>query len=179
MLPAITFGQHRGGRGAGSRSSSTGVSDNESQETKDFERTVAIRARPDQITQFQQLTNSEHIARKNTENLLQVAETVNQIDLFHYTGAVTSAVDEAQFESDQFLLSFSDAQKSGLKDLRKKLGKANSDVTKENKALARELERTKVRGKQIAAVARRLDKALIEFQTRQNALGSEMGILGI
>ena len=177
--PDRVAGQHRGGRGGGSRSGSTGVSDNESQQTKDFERAAAIRARPEQIIQFRQSTNSGQIARKNTENLLQVGEAVNQIDLFHYTGAVTSAVDEAQFENEQFLLSFSDAQKSGLKNLRKKLGKTNSEVTKENKALARELERTKVRGKRIAEVARRLDKALTEFQNRQNAVGTEMGILGI
>lgn len=172
-------GQHRGGRGGGSRSSPTGVSDNESQQTKEFERAAAIHARPEQITQFQQLTKSEHIARKNTENLLQVAEIVERVDLFHHTTAVTNAVDELQSENEQFLLSFSEAQKSLLKDLRKKLGKANSEVTKENKALAHELERTKVRRKQIADVARRLDKALAEFQSSKNAVGTEMGIEGI
>src|SRR5215469_9385569 len=86
VLPTTTLGQHRGGRGGGSRTGSTGVSDNESQQTKDFERAAAIRARPEQIMQFQQSTNSRQIARNNTENLLQIAETVNQIDLFHYTG---------------------------------------------------------------------------------------------
>ena len=179
MLPATTLAQRRGGRGGGSRSSPTGVSDSESQQTKDFERAAAIHARPEQITQFQQLTKSEQMARKNTENLLQVAETVERVDLFHHTTAVTNAVDELQLESEQFLLSFSEAQKSGLKDLRKKLGKANSEVTKENKALAHELERTKVRGKQIADAARRLDKALAEFQSSKNAVGTEMGIEGI
>ena len=177
--PSGVEGQRRGSRGGGSRSSPTGVSDNESQQTKEFERAAAIHARPEQITQFQQLTKSEQIARKNTENLLQVAETVAQVDLFHHTTAVTNAVDELQSENQQFLLSFSDAQKSGLKDLRKKLGKANSEVAKENKALARELERSKVSGKQIADVAKRLDRALTEFHTTQNAVGTEMGIQGM
>ena len=171
--------QRRGGRGGGSRNSPTGVSDNESQQTKEFERAAAIHARPEQITQFQQLTRSEQTARKNTENLLQVAETVERVDLFHHTTAVTNAVDELQSENEQFLLSFSDAQKSGLKELRKKLAKANSEVTKESKALAHELERTKVSGKQIAGVARRLDKALAEFKSSQNAVGTEMGIEGM
>lgn len=171
--------QHRGGRGGGSRGGSTGVSDNESQQTKDFERAAAIHARPDQMTQFQQVTKSEQTARKNTENLVQVAETVERVDLFHHTTAVTKAIDELQSENDQFLLSLSDAQKSGLKDLRKKLGRANSEVSKENKALARELERKKVSGKQIAEVAKRLDRALTEFQSTQTAMGSEMGIQGM
>lgn len=177
--PGEAAGQRRGGRGGGSRSSPTGPSDNESQQTKEFERAAAIHARPEQITQFQQLTKTEQAARKNTENLLQVAETVERVDLFQHTTAVNNAVDELQSENEQFMLSFSDAQKSGLKDLRKKLGKANSEVAKENKALAHELERTKVRGKQIADVARRLDRALAEFQSSKNAVGTEMGIEGI
>lgn len=179
MLPATTFAQRRGGRGRGSRSSPTGVSDNESQQTKDFERAAAVHARPEQITQFQQLTRSEQAARKSTEDLLQLAEAANQIDLFHYTGSVTRAVEEIEFESDQFLHSLSDAQKTGLKEFTKKLGKASSDVTKENKALNRQLERSKVNGRQIAEVARKLDKALSDFQTRQAAVGTEMGIQGI
>jgi hypothetical protein len=74
------------------------------------------------------------------------------------------------------LQSLSDAQKLGLKDFTKKLGKAASDVTKENKALGRELEHSKVDRKQIAEVAKRLDKALSDFQTHQVAIGNEMGI---
>jgi len=180
LISSAGIAQHRGGRGGGgSRTGSTGVSDNESQQTKDFERAAAIHARPEQMTQFQQVTKSEQTARKNTENLLQVAETVERVDLFHHTTAVTNAVEELQSENEQFLLSFSDGQKSGLKDLRKKLGKANSEVTKENQALARELERKQVSGKQIAEVAKRLDRALREFQATQNAMGSEMGIQGI
>jgi hypothetical protein len=179
MLPAITFGQHRAGRGAGSRSTSTGVSDNESQETKDFKHAVAVQARPEQVAHFQQLTKSGKAVRKSAGDLLRVAETANQIDLFHYTGSVTRAVEETQFENDQFLLSFSDAQKSGLKELTKKLSRANTELTKENKALSKELERSKVSGKQIAEIAKKLDKALSDFQSKQVAVGTEMGIHGI
>jgi hypothetical protein len=38
------------------------------------------------------------------------------------------------------------------------------------------LERSRIAGHQISGVAEKLDKALIDFQARQLAIGSEMGI---
>ena len=71
---------------------------------------------------------------------------------------------------------FSAPQKSGLKDITKKLDKANSDVTKGSKALTRDLERSQIAGQQISGVAEKLDKALGDLQTRQLAIAKEMGI---
>ena len=96
--------------------------------------------------------------------------------MFHLANSISVAVEEAQSENAQFLQSFSNAQKSGLKELIKKLEKANSDVTKEDKALSHELERSPVSEKQLAEIVQRLDKALADFQTRQAAIGTEMGI---
>lgn len=67
-------------------------------------------------------------------------------------------------------------QKSGLKEITKKLGKANSDVTKGSKALTRDLERPPIAGQQISGVAQKLDKALSDLQARQLAIATEMGI---
>ena len=67
-------------------------------------------------------------------------------------------------------------QKSGLKEITKKLDKANSDVTKGNKALTRDLERSQIADQQISGVAEKLDKALGDLQTRQLAIAKEMGI---
>jgi len=176
IIPGTMLSQHRGGRGGGARSGSTGVSDTETKEEKDFKRAAAIQARPEQVVQFQQLTKSDRAAQKSAQDLLRLAESASQPDLFHSTDSLTSAVDDAQSENLQFLQSLSDVQKSGLKDFTKKLGKAASEVTKENQALGRELERLKVDRKQIVEVAKRLDKALSDFQTHQVAIGNEMGI---
>jgi hypothetical protein len=67
-------------------------------------------------------------------------------------------------------------QKSGLKEVTKRLDKANSDVTKRSKALTRDLERSRIAGQQIYGVAEKLDKALSDLQVRQLAIGKEMGI---
>ena len=89
---------------------------------------------------------------------------------------LTSAVQEAQTDNEHFLQSFSAVQKSGLKDVTKKLGKANSDVTKQSKALTQGLGHSGIEAKQIAGVVEKLDKALSDFQTKQLAVGTEMGI---
>jgi CHAT domain-containing protein len=145
---------------------------------KDFKRAVALQATPDQVVQFQRLTKSTQAARKSAQDIQQLAESANQPDLFRYPNPLTSAVEEAQTDNEQFLQSFSAVQKSGLKDLTKKLGKANSDVTKQSKALTRGLGHSRIDGKQIAGVVEKLDKALSDFQTKQLAVGTEMGIPG-
>ena len=175
----IMLAQHRGGRGGGGKSGPTGVSDSETEQSKDFKRAAAIQARPEQITQFQQLTKSDQVARKSAQGILEHAENADQPDLFHSSKSLTDAVEEAQSENQQFLQSLSDLQKSGLKDFIKKLGKANSDVTKENKAISRELERSKVDGKQLATATKKLDNALADFQAKHAAIGAEMGIPGV
>jgi hypothetical protein len=173
--PGMLLAQHRG-RGGGGKTGSTGAGDTESPEAKEFERAAALQARPEQVTAFQQLAKSDQTARKNVAEFLQHAQDADQPDLFHRANSITVAVEEAQSENTQFLLSFSNAQKSGLKELTKRLAKANSDLTKEDKALSHELERSKVNERQLAEVVQRLDKALADFQARQTDIGTEMGI---
>jgi hypothetical protein len=168
--------QRRGGNGAGAGRGPTGVSNTD--DLKDFKRAVALQATPDQIIQFQRLTKSTQAARKGAQDLLQLAGNTSKLDLFHHVNPLTSAVEEAQTDNGQFLQSFSAMQKSGLKNVTKKLGKADSDVTKQSKALTRGLGHSGIDGKQIAGVVEKLDKALSDFQTKQLAVGSEMGIQG-
>jgi hypothetical protein len=166
--------QRRGGRGGGTAGAPGGVS--RSDDLKDFKRAVALQASPDQVVQFRRLTESTQVARKSAQDLVKLAENTSKSDLFRSTNQLAGALEKAQTDNRNFLQSFSDVQKSGLKEVAKKLGKANSDVTKRNKALTRDLERSRIAGHQISGVADKLDKALIDFQARQLAIGSEMGI---
>jgi len=143
---------------------------------KDFKRAIALQASPGQIVQFRQLTESTQAARKSAQDLLKVAEKTNKSELLRSTSPLASALEEVQADNQEFLQSFSAVQKSGLKEVTKKLGKANADVTKRNKALTRNLEHSRIAGQQISGVAEKLDKALIDLQARQLAMGSEMGI---
>ena len=174
MSPHPLPAQRRGGHGAGTVPAPGGVSSTD--DLKDFKRAVALQATPDQAVEFRRLTESTQAARKSAQDLSKLAEKASKTDLFRSTNPLASALEKVQTDNQTFLQSFSPVQKSGLKEVAKKLGKANSDVTKRNQALTRDLERSRIAGPQISGVAEKLDKALIDLQTRQLAIGNEMGI---
>jgi hypothetical protein len=143
---------------------------------KDFKRAVALQASPDQVIQFQRLTKSTQAARKDAQDLRLLAGSENKPDLLQHADLLTGAVEEALTENEKFVKGFSAAQKSGLKDTTKKLGKANSEVTKQSKVLTRGLGPNGNNGRQIISTAEKLEKALGDFQAKQCSIGSEMGI---
>lgn len=130
------------------------------------------------MKQFNKLTRSTQAARQGAHDLVQLAGNTSKPDLFRNTSPLTSALQEAEADNEKFVQSFSEAQKSGLKDATKKLKKSHSDLTKQSKALTRGLERPGIDGKQIVNAAEKLDKALADFQTKQLAIGHQMGIQG-
>ena len=132
-------------------------------------------ATPDQIAQFQQLNKSTETASKHAQNLIQPTENANRPNSSRYTD-LSDAVDEAQTNIQHFVSSFSTAQQSGLKPQIKKLSKADSDLSKQSKALAQERERSQINDKKLVAVTERLDKALTGFRTELIDLGKEMGV---
>jgi hypothetical protein len=174
MNPYALLAQRRGGHGAGATRPSAGASGTD--DLKDFNRAIALQASPDQVVQFHRLTESTQVARKSTQDLLKVAGNTSKTDLFRSTDHLASALDKAQTDNQHFLQSLSDVQKSGLKEITKKLNKSNSEVTKRSKPLTRDLESSRIVGQQLSGVAEKLDKALSDFQARQLAIGTEMGI---
>jgi hypothetical protein len=174
MNPHTLLAQRRGGHGGGTARAPAGVSGTD--DLKAFKRAVALQASPDQVVQFRRLTESTQVARKSAQDLFKFAENASKTDLFRSTNPLASALEKAQTDNQDFLQSFSAVQKSGLKEVTKKLGKANSDVTKRSKALTRNLERSRIAEQQISGVAEKLDKALSDLQVRQLAMGTEMGI---
>jgi len=180
-IPQTMMAQHRGGRGGGTGAARgpAGVSDKD--DLKDFKRAIALQATPDQVQQFRQLSESVQSARKEAQSLLQIAQNAGgrdswQHDLNQHADPLSDAVDEAQTTNGKFLNSFSSAQKSGLKNETKKLAKTNSEITRQNNALARELGHTGIDGRLVASVAEKLEKVLSDFETGEHAMGSEMGI---
>jgi hypothetical protein len=174
MNPHILLAQRRGGRGGGTGRAPAGASSTD--DLKDFKRAMALQASPDQVAQFQRLNESTQVARKSAQDLLKLADNASTTDLFRPTSVLASALEDAQTDNEKFLQTFSAVQKSGLKEITKKLGKANSDVTKGSKALTRDLERPPIAGQQLSGVAQKLDKALSDLQARQLAIAKEMGI---
>jgi hypothetical protein len=168
--------QRRGGRGGGAGRPAPGISNPD--DSKGFQRAIALQATPDQIAQFHKLSEGTEAARKDAQDLRELAEKANSPDLSHYENPLLSAVEGAQNDDEKFLQSFSATQKTELKDLTKKLGKADSDVAKQSKALKDKLGRSKIDDKNVAVATEKLEKALSAFQTSQRAVASEMGIQG-
>jgi len=165
--------QFRGGHRSGTTRPPAGVATTD--DLKAFNRAVALQASPDQVVQFRQLSDSTQVARKNAQDLLKVAQKPSKADVFRSANLLTSALETAQTDNQKFVRSFSPAQKSGLRQVTKKLDHANSDVTKRSKALTRDLEHSPI-PRQYSGIAEKLDKALSDVQTRQLAIGKEMGI---
>jgi hypothetical protein len=176
MSPHALLAQH-GGHGAGAGHPSTGASNPapNTSDINDFNRAIALQATPDQVARFRQLMKSTEAARKEAQDLNQHAENAGKPESSLYAG-LNDAVEDARSNNLQFVRTFSASQQSGLKHLTKKLSKADSDVSKQSKALAKELGRSEIDSKQTANTVQKLDKALTGFQTEQIDIGKEMGI---
>jgi len=177
MSPHALLAQHGGHGGAGAGRPSTGASNPapNSSDINDFNRAIALQATPDQVARFRQLMKSTEAATKEAQDLTQHAENADEPDSSRYAG-LNDAVEEARSNNLQFLRTFSASQQSGLKHLTKKLSKADSDVSKQSKALAKELGLSEIDAKKTANVVQKLDKALTGFQTEQLDIGKEMGV---
>lgn len=118
---------------------------------------------------------STEAATKEAHDLTRHTENAGKPESSLHAG-LNDAVEDARNNNLQFLRTFSASQQSGLKHLTKKLSKADSDVSKQSKALAKELERSEIDSKKTADVVQKLDKALTGFQAEQFDIGKEMGI---
>gem|GEM_PF-412438 len=175
-----------GGRGAPSTGISGGVAGNrpdgvsDSDGLKDFHRAIAIQATADQRAAFARIVQYTDAANNQLldfrKSLPQVPASVASA-LTDRASTLDQALEKARAGSQNFLASFSPAQKSGLQELTRKLGKADSDLDKQIKTLDQIVHTAKSETEPIANSASALDKALASFQSEQLALGKEMSIL--
>ncbi len=167
--------QHGGHGGGGGRRGAPGAaSDTSDAGLTDFNHALAVQATSDQASHFQELIKSTEKAKKMAQDLSGVkAEAVT--DFVRKSASLKEAVEEAQGGNQDFMKSFTKSQKAGLKDLAKKLEKAQADVGKQWKELERQLA-AKAGTEDIDSGADRLEKALEEFQNQQIGLGKEMGV---
>ena len=174
--PYALLAQH-GGRGSGAAPPSTGTSTPapSNSDMNDFSRAVALQATPDQQARFTQTTKSTDAARKQAQTLIQRAENSSQVDSPAYA-QLSDAVDDARSTNRQFVNTLSASQQSGLKQVIKKLSKADVEISKDSEALSQELEHSEVDRKKVSGIAQKLDKALTDFQSEQIDIGKQMGI---
>lgn len=178
-------GMMGGGGGAGSNRPS-GVSDND--DLKNFHRALAIQATPDQreafakIAQYTQATSDRlRVFRESliSESLLRETQGKGPAPapLADRVTTLNQSMEQARAGNRNFLSSFSNTQKSGLKDIAGKLAKADSELDKQLKTFDQIVQSGKLDSEQIGSAAAILDKEFASFQSEQLALGRAMGIV--
>ncbi len=162
-----------GGGGLSGNSRPTGVKEDDT--LKDFHQAMAVQATSQQTAEFQAAIKSTEEAKTQVQVFLdQLHKPAGSAESVPRE-PVHQALENARSANKKFQQGFSPAQKSGLRDIAKKLAKADSDLEQEEKKLNQTLV-SKVAGSELAARAESLGKALTDFYNQQLALGREMSI---
>lgn len=181
--PLVAAAQRHGGGGSnlggginGSVSGSnrpTGLDEKDS--LKDFHQVLAVQATSQQIAEFQALVKTTQAAQSEVQALLQQLHNQNAAADPARRDTLSPTLDDARNRTKQFQAGFSEAQKSGLKDIAKRLAKADSDLEQEEKKLDQSFD-LKAPAPELIVHAESLVKALTDFSNQQLALGREMSI---
>ncbi len=169
-----------GGGGLSGVGKATGV--DEKDELKDFHAALAMHATSQQIIEYAAMMKATEAAKAELKTFSeQLGKENGATELASRAAAVEQAIERARTENKKFVDGFSDPQKSSLKEITRRLIKADADLAQQAKALDLEGGNTKAVGQKavdqaIAASAQTLERALTNFQTQQADLGEEMSI---
>jgi hypothetical protein len=164
-----------GGGLSGSAGRATGVSTKD--ELKDFRAVLAVQATSQQIIAYNLMVKSTAAAGIELQGFLDLLAKANaNSELPGRSATLDQALERARTENKKFLDGLSERQKSGLKEITKKLAKSDSDLEQQVRALDQLIADAKAVPQQIAGSAQGLDHALTAFRSQQTDLGSEMSI---
>ena len=186
ISPTRMLAQHGGGRsqpGANSKpvicvhdcvDPHSGLGDDDD---RNLERLMAVQATPEQTTSFNRLLKDVQAARDRLQSFLKLPQAPGSSVPSGPAATLDQSVEKLRTASQNLLASFSSVQKSGLKDVIRKVENADSDLEKLRTAFSRILQTAKADSAPVAASAANLDSALASFQNQQLALGREMSIV--
>jgi hypothetical protein len=185
--PLAATAQRHGGGNAGGGGINGSVSGSnrptgldEKDSLRDFHQVMAVQATSQQTAEFQALIKMTDAAKAELQILIQrLQKETPPADSLHRQ-PIDQALEAARAGNKNFEQGFSPAQKAGLKEIARRLAKADSDLEQEEKKLDQSLDLKaddlKSATADLAARAESLDKALTNFYNQQLALGREMSI---
>src|SRR5580700_10165178 len=144
---------------------------------RNLERVMAVQATPEQTTSFNALLKDVQSARDRLQSFIKLEQAPAPSAPSDPPAMLDQTIEKVRTNSHDFLASFSPVQKSGLKDVTKKVETADSELDKQRTAFDRILQTAKADSPPVAASAGNLDSALASFQNQQLALGGEMSIV--
>ncbi len=197
ISPRATLAQRHGGGGGGGAPGEPGRSSsviciydcsnrqglNSEDSLKNFRRFLAVQATAEQSAAFNKIAQYTQAASDQLKNFREsqqkVAASLAQTDsgLADRQAALDQAMERVRAGNENFLSSFSEAQKTGLKEITTRLAKVDSELEKEIKTLDQLFRAANADRTQIFNLVAGVDKELANFQDEQLELGREMGIL--
>ncbi len=162
-----------GGGGMSGISRPTGVDEKDS--LKDFHQALAVQATPEQTVEFRALITCIEAAQTAVQELLQPPSKEGTLAQPPHSQGIDDLLQKARSADKKFQEGFSSAQKAGLKDIAKRLSKADTVLDQEQKSFDQSLT-LKASSAEIASRAESLDKALTDFCNIQLSLGRDMSI---
>jgi hypothetical protein len=189
--PCVILAQHGGGSpgggGLAGSAGGTGLSGpagrasgvSEKDELKDFRDALAVQATSQQIIQYAAMVKISEAASAELRSFREQLDKNNEKsgpELVGRSATLDQALQRARTENKKFLDGLSERQKSGLKEVTKKMTKADSDLEQQSKALDQVVADAKTVAQQIAGSAQGLENALTSFRSQQADLGKEMSI---
>jgi hypothetical protein len=183
--PRGVFAQHGGGGGriggsaagggglsAGNHASGVDAKD----DLRDFHQIMAVQASNEQKIAYAAMVKSTAAAGAELQRFVELLRKgQNPPEIAGRDKSFEEAIETSRTLNKRFQEGFSEAQKSGLKEIIKRLGKADSELAQQAKVLDQEVE-ANTAAPQMAGSAQNLARALTSFQHEQADLGEEMSI---
>jgi hypothetical protein len=163
-----------GGGGLSNGNHATGIDAKD--DLRDFHEIMAVQASAEQKLAYAAMVKMMAGAGAELKVLIeQVGKQNGAREVAGHDKTLQDALETARTLNKRFLEGFSEAQKSGLKEVAKRLGKADSELAQQAKVLDQAVE-SNAGAPQIGNAAQGLDRALTGFQHEQTSLGEEMSI---
>jgi hypothetical protein len=168
-------GTSAGGGGLSGGNRATGIENKD--DLHDFHQIMAVQASNEQKAAYAAMLKSTAAAGVELQGFIaSLSKETNAPEVAKRDKSFEDAIETARTLNKRFLEGFSEAQKSGLKEITKRLGKADSELAQQAKALDQQVE-VNAAGAQMAGTAHNLQSVLTGFQREQADLGEEMSIV--
>jgi hypothetical protein len=179
LAPGKMLAQHGGGGGrgmsAGGPNRPSGVSTKD--DLQDFHRLVALQATPEQKAMFVRVLQDGQEASQQLKALRdRMQQPPASADLPERFAHLDQAIEKARTSNQGFVASFSPAQKSGLKDITKKLLKTDLNLARQTKDLGPAIQTAGAVNERALNSLPEIEKMLADFESGQQLLAGEMSI---
>lgn len=185
VSPWLAFAQHGGGGGriGGSAAGGGGLSSGNhatgvesKDDLRDFHQIMAVQASNEQKAAYALMLKATEAANEELQRFAALlGKGNNASEIANHDKTLSDAIETARTLNKRLLEGFSEAQKSGLKEITKRLGKTDSELAQQAKVFDQEVEANSASA-QITNSAQNLERTLTSFRRAQVDLGDEMSI---